>query len=180
MPQRLSPVLLAAISLLLGVVEGLPNGLCRTPPMGYNSYMAGDNADGVDLLAIASFFVSSGLVHSGYEYVNSDEGWEQKQRDAATHKIVPGPKFGGSDAGLKALVDKIHGMGLKIGLVSSLPIVTVLPAIVTVLLCCAAQYGAASAVTCGTMPGQLYNEDLDAQTYADWKIDCEDSSRQRV
>ena len=40
--------------------------------------------------------------------------------------------------------------------------------------CCdALQYGAASAVTCGTMPGQLYNEDLDAQTYAGWGIDCE-------
>jgi hypothetical protein len=35
------------------------------------SYMAGDNADGADLLAAANFFVSSGLVHSGYTFVNS-------------------------------------------------------------------------------------------------------------
>ena len=86
--------------------------------MGYSSYMSGGGG-GDDLLAIASFFVSSGLVHSGYEFVNSDEGWEQKQRDKSTNKIVPGPKFGGSGAGLKVLVAKIHGMGLKIGLVSS-------------------------------------------------------------
>jgi alpha-galactosidase len=99
---------------------------------------------GVDVLTIAKFFVSSGLRESGYEYVNSDEGWEQKQRDKKTGRIVPGPGFGGSDAGMKALVAQVHGMGLKLGL-----------------------YGAASGVTCGTMPGQLYHEDLDAQTYAD-------------
>jgi alpha-galactosidase len=98
-----------------------------------------------DIVTIANYFVSSGLKNSGYEFVNSDEGWEQKQRDNTTGKIVPGPKFGGSDAGIKALAAKIHGMGLKLGL-----------------------YGAASGVTCGNMPGQLYHEDVDAQTYADW------------
>jgi alpha-galactosidase len=56
---------------------------------------------------------------------------------------------GNSEAGIKAFVAKIHALGMKVGL-----------------------YGAASAVTCGTMPGQLYNEDLDARTYADWGIDC--------
>jgi|EP01046_Picozoa_sp_COSAG06_P050711 alpha-galactosidase len=49
---------------------------------------------------------------------------------------------------MKALVAQIHSLGMKIGL-----------------------YGAASGVTCGTMPGTLYHEDLDAQTYADWGID---------
>ena len=112
-------LLVVAGSLLVSVATGIDNGLCLTPPMGYNSYMAGDNADGADLLTIGRFLVSSGLVNSGYEFVNSDEGWEQKQRDKVTHKIVPGPKFGGSDAGLKALVAQIHKMGLKIGLVSS-------------------------------------------------------------
>ena len=101
-----------------------------------------------DIMTIAKFFVSSRFTHSGYEYVNSDEGWEEKARDNTTGKIVPTPKFGGSDAGMKKLVAEIHSMGLKIGL-----------------------YGAASGVTCGNMPGQLYNEDIDAQTYADWGID---------
>ena len=54
-----------------------------------------------------------------------DEGWENKQRDNSTGKIVPGPKFGGSDAGIKALVKKIHGMGLKIGLCLRCTIITV-------------------------------------------------------
>ena len=101
-----------------------------------------------DIMTIAKFFVSSRFTHSGYEFVNSDEGWEEKARDNTTGKIVPTPKFGGSDAGMKKLVAEIHSMGLKIGL-----------------------YSAASGVTCGNMPGQLYNEDIDAQTYADWGID---------
>lgn len=98
-----------------------------------------------DITTIAKFFVSSGFKHSGYEFVNSDEGWEEKERDNSTGKIVPSPKFGGSTAGIKKLVSEIHDMGLKIGL-----------------------YGAASGVTCGQMPGQLYHEDIDAETYADW------------
>ena len=102
---------------------------------------------GVDLVTAGDFFVSSGLINSGYEFVNSDEGWEEPQRDKTTGRIVPTAAFGGDDAGMKALVAKIHGMGLKVGL-----------------------YGAASAVTCGTDPGQLYYEDLDARTYADWGI----------
>eukprot|EP01052_Picozoa_sp_SAG31_P031535 SAG31_NODE_3351_length_4373_cov_5.225784_2_plen_117_part_00 len=89
-----------------------------------------------------------------YEYVNSDEGWEQKVRDNATGKIVPSEKFGGSDDGIKKLVSEIHSMGLKIGL-----------------------YGAASGVTCGNMPGQLYHEDIDARTYADWGIDYRKNPR---
>lgn len=44
--------------------------------------------------------------------------------------------------------DKIHALGLKLGL-----------------------YGAASGVTCGNEPGQLYNEDIDAETYASWGLD---------
>ena len=152
---------------------------------------------GIDLVTIAEFFNSSGLVHSGYvvctivcsrsvavapfpriytllavrafylnvrlasgalatyavracryTFVNSDEGWEEQQRNASSGKIVPSAAFGGNDAGIKAMVNKIHGLGLKVGL-----------------------YGAASGVTCGNAPGQLYHEDIDAQTYADWGVD---------
>ena len=39
---------------------------------------------------------------------------------------MPTPAFGSNSSGIKAMIDQIHGMGLKVGL-----------------------YGAASAVTCG-------------------------------
>ena len=108
----------------------------------------GTAESGANLVAIAKFFASSGLSHSGYEYVNTDEMWEQKQRDKATGRIVPSVAFGGSDAGMKAIVAQVHVAGAKIGL-----------------------YGAVSGISCGNMPGQLYHEDFDAQTYADWGID---------
>jgi alpha-galactosidase len=75
-----------------------------------------------------------------YEFVNSDEGWEKPSRDAKG-KIEPNDMFTNGTT-IKQLVDKIHSMGLKIGL-----------------------YGAASGVTCGNMPGQLYHEDVDAETF---------------
>ena len=58
---------------------------------------------------------TKGLIHSGYEFVNSDEGWEEKQRDNVTGKIVPSAAFGGSDAGITAMIATVHKMGLKMG-----------------------------------------------------------------
>ena len=52
--------------LLAPLAHGLNNGLAIKPPMGYNTYMGH-----TDIMTIANFFVSSGLKHSGYEYVNS-------------------------------------------------------------------------------------------------------------
>ena len=49
------------------------------------------------------------------EFVNSDEGWEEKHRDNTTGRIVPTAAFGGPD-GIKAFVQSIHAMGLKLGL----------------------------------------------------------------
>eukprot|EP00729_Bicosta_minor_P014525 gene14527-23594_t len=73
--------------------------------------------------------------------------WEEKDRDNTTGKIVPTAAFTGGKS-MEDFVKSIHAMGLKLGI-----------------------YGAASGVTCGNMPGQLYHEDIDAQTYADWGID---------
>ena len=103
--------LAAALLLFPPGAAALNNGLALKPPMGYNTYMGH-----TDIMTIAKFFVSSGFKNSGYEFVNSDEGWEEKARDNSTGKIVPSPAFGGSTAGIKKLVSEIHGMGLKIGL----------------------------------------------------------------
>ena len=51
--------------------------------------------------------------------------------------------------GWPPLVAYIHSLGLKVGL-----------------------YSAASSVVCSGRVGSLYNEFLDAQTFADWGIDC--------
>lgn len=94
-----SGLVVVSLAGLLRIGNGLDNGVALTPPMGFNSYMAGLGGGGEHttphvsmpfscsnvefkvfthatdgLMSIAEYFVSSGLIHSGYEYVNSDEG----------------------------------------------------------------------------------------------------------
>jgi alpha-galactosidase len=128
---------------LLTTACGLQDGQARTPPMGFNSYMAPQH--GAGLGDIAKFFVDSGLQRSGYVYVNTDEGWEMKNRDASGKLKWSAGQF---PAGLPTFIDSLHKMGIKFGI-----------------------YGAASGVTCGQDPGQLYHEIIDAQTYAEWGVD---------
>ena len=65
---------------------------------------------------IAAGMVSSGLHAVGYEYVNMDAGVWAAER-SPTGEIVPDQaKF---PSGMAALSAKIHGMGLKMGLVRS-------------------------------------------------------------
>lgn len=53
----------------------IQNGLARTPPMGFNSWMAaGTGISEAYFLDIASFFNSSGLQAAGYNYICSDGG----------------------------------------------------------------------------------------------------------
>lgn len=95
--------------------------------------------------SIADFIVSNGLHKSGYTYINTDEGWENKNRDE-NGKLQW--KSSAYPSGLPTFIKKLNSMGLKYGI-----------------------YGAASGVTCGENPGQLYYEDIDAQTYAEWGVE---------
>jgi hypothetical protein len=67
---------------------------------------------------IAAGMVSSGLHAVGYRFVNMDAGVWAPER-SATGEIVADPtKF---PSGMAALSVKIHGMGLKMGLVRLMP-----------------------------------------------------------
>lgn len=72
---------------------------------------------------------------------------ELKDRDNVTGEIVPDPEFTGG-LSMRDFARALHDQGFKLGL-----------------------YGAASGVTCGGRPGQLYHEDIDAATYASWGVD---------
>jgi alpha-galactosidase len=130
---------------LLPLVSALNNGLAITPPMGFNSYMSSVSGES-GLGSIAAFFKSSGLQQNGYNYINTDEGWELKTRDPKTGELQWNPDS--YPSGLPTFITQLHAMGLKYGI-----------------------YGAASGVTCDTNPGQLYYEDIDAQTYAKWWVE---------
>lgn len=99
------------------------------------------------LTSIADWFVSTGLDKLCFTFVNSDEGWEEHDRDNVTHELVPNPAE--YPMGIPALVATLaaKGVGIKLGL-----------------------YGAASGVTCGGVSGQLGYERLDAETLARWGV----------
>jgi alpha-galactosidase len=78
-------------------------------------------------------------------YINTDEGWEQKYRDGQGNLLWNDTLYPSS---LPSFIDELHTMGFKFGI-----------------------YGAASGVTCGEDPGQLYNEVKDANIYATWGVD---------
>ena len=79
-----------------------------------------------------------------YNMVNIDDCWPLRERQNG--KIVADPaRF---PSGIKTLADKIHGMGLKLGI-----------------------YGDMGTHTCGGYPGSMGFEKVDADMFASWGID---------
>ena len=122
----------------------LDNGLGRTPQMGWNSwnhFHCGINQTIVEQTADA--FIKYGLDKVGYEYVNIDDCWA-KSRDS-NKVVVPDPV---AFPDFQGMIDYVHSKGLKFGL-----------------------YSDAGTMTCAKRPGSLGNEEIDANTYAKWKVD---------
>ncbi|KFY67926.1 hypothetical protein V496_01334 [Pseudogymnoascus sp. VKM F-4515 (FW-2607)] len=124
------------------------DGTGRLPALGWNSW----NAFYCDIteekiMTAANKVVSLGLKKAGYNYINIDDCWAVKEgRDNVTDKIIPDPvKF---PSGIKGIADKIHSLGLKVGI-----------------------YSSAGTKTCGGYPASLDREHLDAATFASWGID---------
>lgn len=122
-------------------------GLALTPPMGWNSWNTFQaNIDEKLVKQTADLMVSSGMKDAGYTYLVLDDGWMAHERDAKTGDLIPDPvKF---PSGMKALVDYVHGKGLKFGL-----------------------YNCAGTKTCGGYPGTRGYEYQDARFYAALDID---------
>jgi len=120
-----------------------PNGLARTPPMGWNSWnkFAGAVRDS-DVRAMADAMAASGLREAGYAYINIDDTWEGT-RDARGN-IRANSKF----PDMKALADYVHSKGLKLGI-----------------------YSSPGPKTCAGYEGSYLHEARDARTYAAWGVD---------
>jgi len=84
-----------------------------TPPMGWNSYNVFDQ-DITQEIAVktAKAIKDAGLDQHGWSYVNMDDGW-QGSRGGADHSLQADPK---KYTNIKAMVDQIHAMGLKVGI----------------------------------------------------------------
>jgi len=90
-------------------------------------------------------FVDLGLKDAGYEYVNIDDCWSEKQRNETGHLVAEFAKF---PDGMKHVIDQVHKLGLKIGI-----------------------YSDAGTQTCAGYPGSLGHEAIDAETWAEWGFD---------
>ncbi|HXG81290.1 MAG TPA: glycoside hydrolase family 27 protein [Sphingomicrobium sp.] len=122
-----------------------PNGLAKTPPMGWNSWNKfGCSVNERIVRNVADAMVASGMKDAGYEYVVIDDCWHGK-RDANGFITADPEKF---PSGMKALADYIHSKGLKFGI-----------------------YSDAGRMTCGRRPGSQGHEYQDALTYARWGVD---------
>ncbi|MFD8496716.1 glycoside hydrolase family 27 protein [Amycolatopsis sp. NPDC059657] len=84
------------------------------PPMGWNSWNSFAGAINATVIKQqADALVSSGMKDAGYEYVNIDEGWWKGSRDSSGNIAVDTAQWPG---GMQAIVDYIHGKGLKAGI----------------------------------------------------------------
>lgn len=122
------------------------NGAGLTPPMGWSSWnIFRQNINENVILDIAKALKESGLADAGYVYVNLDDCWQSSMRDE--NGKLQGD-FSTFPHGIKWLVERINGLGLKVGI-----------------------YSSNGTLTCEDLPASLYNEQIDAETFAEWGIE---------
>ena len=122
------------------------NGAALTPPMGWSSWNAfRQRIDENVILEIAEALKKSGLADAGYVYVNLDDCWQSSMRDENGKMQGDLSTF---PHGIKWLVEQINAMGLKLGI-----------------------YSSNGTLTCEDLPASLYNEKIDAETFAEWGIE---------
>lgn len=120
-----------------------PNGLARTPPMGFSTWNHFQTKiDDTTIREIADALVSTGMRDAGYVHVNIDDGW-QGARDA-DGVLRPNAKF----PDMKALTAYLHDRGLKLGI-----------------------YTSPGPKSCAGFEGSYGHEEQDARTFAEWGID---------
>jgi alpha-galactosidase len=129
-----------------GPAAALDNGLALTPPMGFNDWNAyGCNVSESLIKATALAMHDNGMQAAGYDYVNIDDCWLQKTRDANGNLQPDYTKF---PDGISGTASYVHSLGLKLGI-----------------------YEDAGTETCAGYPGSLGHEQQDADTFASWGVD---------
>ncbi|KAL2007598.1 hypothetical protein VTN00DRAFT_9036 [Thermoascus crustaceus] len=135
------------LSLALSVqrADALDNGLALTPQMGWNTWNSfACSLNESVILDAAEKIVKLGFKDLGYEYVVLDDCWSNG-RNASGYLVPDEEKF---PNGIAHLAEKIHALGLKIGI-----------------------YSSAGTMTCARYAGSLGYEEKDAAVWASWGID---------
>lgn len=144
-------------------VMALQNGLCRTPPMGFNTWnwFGCRNSSGHGLVTdtmmrqITDAMISKGMAAVGYNYVNIDDCWATLSRNAS-HGLVPDPRYW--PKGIRAFTDYVHSKGLKAGIYSDIGSST-----------CATCYGGGNPQGLPGMQGGFAQQDCDS--FVAWGFD---------
>jgi len=128
------------------IVNALNNGVGRLPVLGYNTWNAYQCNINEDLiLTTAQLMKSLGLQAAGYNHVNIDDCWAEKNRTAEGDLIENKVRF---KSGFTKLNEQIHALGFKTGI-----------------------YSDSGWFTCGGYPGSFSNELRDASTFQKWGFD---------
>lgn len=151
LPDKIDPADLAkkavnSVKLTFPVDSKYDNGAALTPPMGWSSWNTFRNRIDERLITeTAQAMRDSGLAQAGYVYVNIDDCWQSSIRDE--NGRLQGD-FSNFPSGIPALVKKVNGMGLKLGI-----------------------YTSNGTLTCEDLPASLGYEAVDAQTFAEWGVE---------
>ena len=126
--------------------ENYNNGAALTPPMGWSSWNLFRHKISEELIKqIADAMDKSGLKDAGYNYVNIDDCWQSSSRDENGKLLADVISF---PSGIKKLSEYVNSLGLKLGI-----------------------YSSNGTLTCEDYPASLYNEKIDADTFAEWGIE---------
>merc|ERR1712113_794716 len=158
MGSKVSIAILCCDSMkFIAVLGPGPNGLARTPPMGWMSWEVfrcqtncashPDSCIDHNLYEqMTDRIVEDGYLEVGYDQVSIDDCWENHDgRDSHGHLIPDATRF---PSGMKALGDYMHAKGVKFG-----------------------TYSDEGTTTCGGFPGTKGHEVDDANTFASWGVD---------
>ncbi|KAJ7253526.1 glycoside hydrolase family 27 protein [Mycena rebaudengoi] len=158
-PPRYAYIATSVISLAVGVAlasvammvykgrQSSEDRVGRLPVMGYNTWNAYHcDINETVILETAQLMRSLGLADVGYNYLNIDDCYSEKQRTAAGDIVADKKRF---PSGMKWLTDHIHSSGLKAGI-----------------------YSDAGWYTCAMYPGSFQNEERDAKLFnQEWGFD---------
>ncbi len=145
-PQTLAKKAVNFVKLTCDTSVPYDNGAALTPPMGWSSWNLFRNRINENLIyETAKAMKESGLAGCGYQYINIDDCWQSSMRDE--NGRLQGD-FGSFPSGIKALVEKVNALGLKLGI-----------------------YSSNGTLTCEDLPASLGHEAVDADTFAEWGIE---------
>jgi alpha-galactosidase len=123
--------------------------LALTPPLGWNSWNKyGGQVDAQLIKQMTDALVSSGLRDLGYQYVNIDDTWSNRDRDSNGDIVPKSDKF---PDGIKAVADYCHARGIKLGIYTDV--------------------GPSTFCGCAGSGGNPNHYVQDANKFAEWGID---------